>query len=177
MSKEYQEPGASQRNPPSTTETNSQGCPSVNSLSCPKNSLKAECKLVGKCQGPKLHVLPPLPKTPNKNPYPFLNRELAVFEALAIALLPLPGEESKAFPSHSRLFLLFGLTSGSDTELPVTILSSESPQSPFLVVRMAVLPFWPSPKVWPSPKFKTARQLLWKGSFNSILKWLNYSHF
>uniref|UniRef100_A0A9L0SPR6 KRAB domain-containing protein n=1 Tax=Equus caballus TaxID=9796 RepID=A0A9L0SPR6_HORSE len=29
----------------------------------------------------KLHVPPPLPKTPNKNPYPFLIGELAIFEA------------------------------------------------------------------------------------------------
>ena len=68
----------------------------------------------------KLHAPPPLPKTPNKNPYPFLIGELAIFEAWALALLPVPGIV-KTFPLPLKtLFSLFGLASGSETELSVT---------------------------------------------------------
>ena len=37
--------------------------------------------------------------------------------------------------------------------------------------------FWPSAKIWPSPRLKTANQFLRKGSSNSILKWLHWSQF
>uniref|UniRef100_A0A9L0SZF6 Lactose synthase B protein n=1 Tax=Equus caballus TaxID=9796 RepID=A0A9L0SZF6_HORSE len=43
----------------------------------------------------------PLPKTLNKNSYPFLNEEIATFEALALALLPLPGKEGICTIFHS----------------------------------------------------------------------------
>ena len=53
----------------------------------------------------KLHAPPPLPKTPNKNPYPFLIGEPAIFEARALALLPVPGIV-KSFPLPLKTVLV-----------------------------------------------------------------------
>ncbi|XP_046505175.1 uncharacterized protein LOC124232253 [Equus quagga] len=73
----------------------------------------------------KLHAPPPLPKTPDKNPCPFLIGEPAIFEARALALLPVPGIV-KTFPLPLKtLFSLFGLASGSETELSVTNLATQ----------------------------------------------------
>ena len=63
----------------------------------------------------EVHGPPPLPKTPNKNLYPFLNGAQATFGALALCFAP-SAWQSKAFPfSYKTLFSLFGLASGSET--------------------------------------------------------------
>ena len=46
----------------------------------------------GKMLANKPTCPPPLPKTPNENPYPFLNGELVILELLDIALLSQPGK-------------------------------------------------------------------------------------
>lgn len=65
------------------------------------------------------HGPPSLPKIPNKNPYLFLNGELATFEAQALAFCSLcPAKKTKPFLSALKiLFPLFGLESGSENEL------------------------------------------------------------
>ena len=76
------------QNPLSAAETTSQGQPPAGSLTGPNADW---WETLAKGTWPL-----PLPKTLNKNSYPFLNEEIATFEALALALLPLPGKEGKA---------------------------------------------------------------------------------
>ena len=105
---------------------NGEGCPPAILLSHhPPASLQAasqgQTQAGGKAPSCTSYMFPPpLPKTPNKNPYPFLIGELAIFEAWALALLPVPGIV-KTFPLPLKtLFSLFWLALGSGTELSVT---------------------------------------------------------
>ena len=85
-----------------------------------KQPLKAKCRLVGKRLPAQLQAPPPLPKTPNKNPYPFLIRELAILRHEPFAPCTW---HCKNCPLPLRsLFSLFGLTWCAGTELSVTIL-------------------------------------------------------
>ena len=54
----------------------------------------------------EIHGHPPLSKTPNKNPYPFLYVEQANFGALALVLLPLPGKVKLSFFSQDSVLII-----------------------------------------------------------------------
>ena len=69
---------------------------------------QGQTQAAGKMRPARLHAPPPaLPKTPKENPYPFLNGELAILEALALALLPLPGKVKPFLSTHDSVLVIW----------------------------------------------------------------------